>query len=36
MNAGTWVLLGAIVWFILAALIGPAEKVRLDAEPDPY
>jgi hypothetical protein len=36
MNAALWVLIGAIVWFVFAALIGPTEKVRRDAEPDPY
>jgi len=36
MSAGMWVLIGAVVWFILAVMIGPGERRRLDAEVDPY
>ena len=35
-NTGLWIVLGTLIWFLLAALVGPAERRRLDAEPDPY
>jgi hypothetical protein len=36
MNSGFFVALGAIALFLLAAWIGPGEKVRLEKESDPY
>ena len=36
MSAGLVVVLAALVWLVLAALIGPKEKVRLEQTPDPY
>lgn len=36
MNAGIWVFVGAMIWFLLAALAGPAEKARQDELADPY
>jgi len=36
MSAGMWVVIGAVVWFVLALMIGPKERRRLDTEVDPY
>jgi hypothetical protein len=36
MSTGGWILIGTIVWFLLAYLVGPPERRRLDAEADPY
>lgn len=36
MSAGSVVVLATVVWFVLAALIGPKEKARLERVPDPY
>lgn len=36
MTIGLWVVLLALAWFVLAALIGPREKLRLEKVTDPY
>ena len=36
MSIGVIVTLAAVVWFVLAFLIGPNEKARLEKVPDPY
>jgi hypothetical protein len=36
MGTGLWIVIGTVAWFVLAALVGPAERRRLDAEIDPY
>ena len=36
MGTGMWIVLGTLVLFAAAALVGPAEQKRQESQSDPY
>ena len=36
MSVGMWMAAGAIIWTLLAVVVGPGERKRLEKESDPY
>ena len=36
MSTTLWIFIGALIWFVAAAAVGPAEQERQSRIPDPY